>query len=84
MNTARIVVLTIAVGAIGAAACSARGADSNRPSTEPVVRPLDPRSPNRGPLSWELNRFTAPDIIQAARDDRAFRRGDDIQVAAQK
>jgi hypothetical protein len=84
MNTARIVVLTIAVGAIGAAACSARGAGSNSPSAEPAVRPLGARSPNSGPLSRELNRFTAPDIIQIARDDRAFRRGDDIQVATQK
>lgn len=84
MNTARIVVLTIAVGAIGAAACSARGADSS-PSAEPAVRPLDARSPNSGQLSRQLNRFTASNIIQrSARDDRAFRRGDDIKVATQK
>lgn len=58
MNTAGIVVLTIAVGAIGAAACAAR------------------RTPNR---------FTAPNIIRtSARDGRAFRRGDNIQVATQK
>jgi len=86
MNTARIVVLTIAVGAIGAAACPARGADGNSPSsTEPSARPLDGSRPNSGPLSWTLNRFAAPNIIRTgARGGRAFRRGDDIRVATQK
>jgi len=38
MNTARIVVLTIAVGAGGVAACLAIGSDSKPPSAEPVAQ----------------------------------------------
>ncbi|HUN97604.1 MAG TPA: hypothetical protein VMU69_15410 [Bradyrhizobium sp.] len=86
MNTARIVVLTIAVGAIGAAACSARGADSNNPlPAEPAARLLDGPRPDSGPLSPAPSRFTVPDIIQSsAREGRSFRRGGDIKVATQK
>jgi hypothetical protein len=86
MNTARIVVLTIAAGVIDAAACSARGADGASPSSaKPSARLLDNPRPNSGPLSWTLNRFTASNIIRSsARDSRAFRRGDDIRAATQK
>jgi len=38
MNTARIVVLTIAVGAGGGAACHANGSDGERPPAEPVAQ----------------------------------------------
>jgi hypothetical protein len=81
MNSAGIMVLTIAVGAIGAEACSARGADGNGlSSAEATARLLDRRPPNSRPL----NRFTAPDIIRtSARDGRTFRRGDNIRVATQ-
>jgi hypothetical protein len=83
MNTAGIVVLT---SAIGAAACSARGAEGNAPlSADPTACLLDSPRPDSGPLLWTLNRFAAPDIIRTdARDGRAFRRGDHIQVATQK
>jgi hypothetical protein len=39
MNTARIVVLTIAVGAGGVAACPARGSDTSSAPAEPGARP---------------------------------------------
>ena len=86
MNTAGTVVLTIAVGAIGAAACAARGARGNDPlPAGATARLLDGPRPNSGPLSRALNRFTAANIIRtSARDGRAFRRGDNIQVATQK
>jgi hypothetical protein len=84
MNTARIVVLTIAAGALGAAACSACGAASLRPSPAEAAALL-PFSPPRhsGPLA--LNGSIAPVTLQSsARDNHAFRRGDDINVAMQK
>jgi hypothetical protein len=74
MNTARIVVLTIAAGALGAAAGSACGAGSRRPSSR-ARHDGGPLAPNS----------TAPVTIRSsARDHRAFRRGDDINVAMQK
>jgi len=84
MNTARIVVLTIAAGALGAAACSARGAVSRWPSSAEAAAllPSGARHDSR-PLAPSDN--TAPVAIQSnARDHRAFRRGDDINVAMQK
>jgi hypothetical protein len=44
MNTARIVVLTIAVGAGGIAAFFAGGSDNKPPPTEPVAQLQVPRS----------------------------------------
>jgi hypothetical protein len=70
MNTARVVVPTIAVDAIGATAC---------PSAAPAARLLDGARRNSGLLSPALNRITAPNVIQSgARGDRAFQRDDSI------
>jgi hypothetical protein len=81
MNTARIVVLAIAAGAIGATACPARGADSNG---RPAARLPDGPRANDSLPSPEPRRFISPDIIQSsAHDGRTFRRGQDIQVATQ-
>ena len=84
MNTARIVVLTIAAGALGAAACFACGAVSRRSSSaEAAGLLLGSARRNSGPLA--LNGSIAPVTIQSsARDHRAFRRGDDISVTMQK
>jgi hypothetical protein len=87
MNTARIVVLTIAVGAVsGVATNSARGAvSSGLASAGPAAHLLGSTSSNGEPLSLALNAVTGSDILQSnARDDRAFRRGDNTKVATQK
>ena len=86
MNTARIVVLTIAVGAGGIAACPASGADSRWPSPAEADLHLQGRArANSGPLSLALNRITDLNIIQGrACDDRAYRRGGSLNVTTLK
>jgi hypothetical protein len=87
MNTARIVVLTIAVGAVsGVATNFARGAVSSRLSSAgPAAHLVGSTSSESEPLSRALNAVTDSDILQRnARDDRAFRRGDNTRVATQK
>ncbi len=49
MNTARIVVLAIAVGAGGIAACFAGRSDNKPLPTEPVAQLQAPRSNDQGP-----------------------------------
>jgi hypothetical protein len=49
MNTARIVVLTIAVGAGGIAACRAEGSDDKSLQTDPVALLQAPNSNDQGP-----------------------------------
>ena len=49
MNTARIVVLTIAVGAGGIAACRADGSDDKPLQTDPVALLQAPSSDDQGP-----------------------------------
>ncbi len=80
MDTARIVVLTIAVGAVsGAAARGVRGAASSGPSsTNPADYLLNSTRRNRDPLA--LNGTTAPVLLQSNARKRAFRRGGDINV----
>jgi hypothetical protein len=84
MNTARIVALTIAAGALGAAASTVCGAVSLAPSSAEAAALLAGSAHrNSGPPA--LSGSTAPVTIQSsARDNRAFRRGDDINVAMQK
>ncbi len=87
MNTARIVVLTVAVGAVsGATACAARGVVSSGPSSgEPAPHLLGSASRTSDPLAPALNALTDSDILQSsARGDRSFRRGDNINVTTQK
>ena len=49
MKTARIVVLTIAVGAGGIAACRAEGSDGKSLQTDPVAPLQAPNSSDQGP-----------------------------------
>jgi hypothetical protein len=87
MTTARIVVLAIAVGAIGGdVACAACGAISGRPSSaQPAAHPISRTGHDSDPLRLALNAITNPDILHSgARDDRPFRRGDNINVTTQK
>jgi len=50
MKTARIVALTIAVGAGGVAACLARGLDNKPLLTEPVAQRQSPDAPGQSEL----------------------------------
>jgi hypothetical protein len=87
MNTARNVVLTVAIGAVsGAATCSVCGSVGlELSSARPAAHLLGSENRNSDPISLALNDITAPDILQSnARDDRAFRRGDNTNVATQK
>ena len=84
MNTAPIVVLTIAAGALGAAACFACGAVSRRSSSAEAAALL-PGGAHHDSGSLASNGSIAPVTTQSsARDHRAFRRGDDISVTMQK
>ena len=80
MNTARIVVLTIAVGAGSAAACLEVGSGIG-----PVqaVKPEPKQAWTFDPLS--LSRIADLDIVQSsAHDDQASQRGDSINGTTQK
>ncbi len=83
MHTARIVVLTIAVGVVGvAAACLARGAVSNGfssgISSHVFLASLLGGAEFKGdPLLLALSVITASNILRAGtRGEQAFRRGD--------
>jgi hypothetical protein len=86
MNTARIVVLTFSVGAVGVAACPAGGADSSGISAaEPAAHLPGRARRNSDPLLLALNRITDLNMIQSsAHDHQAYRRGDSINVTTQK
>jgi hypothetical protein len=82
MDTARIVVLTIADGAVsGATARGARGpAGSGPSSTNPADYLLNNTRRNRDPLTVALSGTTIPVLLQSNARERAFRRGGDINV----
>jgi hypothetical protein len=77
MNSARIVVLTIALVAGGAAAYPASGSDNKPLPTEPVVRlqTVDEISPETGSLALRSNG------VKTSPDDQFSKRGDSVNVA---
>jgi len=82
MNTPRIVVLTIAVGAGGIAACPASGSD-NKPL--PTVAQLQTMDVLVAKSDIGLGQTVAPEDLQwqtwpAATDDQALKRGDSVNV----
>ena len=84
MNTARIVVLTIAVGAGGIAAYLASGSDSKPLPTEPVAQ-LQTMDVLVAKSDIGLGQAVAPENLQwqtwpAATDDQALKRGDSVNV----
>jgi pilus assembly protein CpaB len=83
MNTARIVVLTIAVGAGGIAAYLASGSDSKPLPTEPVAQLQTMDVLAKSDIG--LGQAVAPENLQwqtwpAATDDQALKRGDSVNV----
>jgi pilus assembly protein CpaB len=84
MNTARIVVLTIAVGAGGIAAYLASGSDSKPLPTEPVAQ-LQTMDVLVAKSDIGLGQAVAPENLQwqtwpAATDNQALKRGDSVNV----
>jgi pilus assembly protein CpaB len=84
MNTARIVVLTIAVGAGGIAAYLASGSDSKPLPTEPVAQ-LQTMDVLVAQSDIGLGQAVAPENLQwqtwpAATDNQALKRGDSVNV----
>jgi pilus assembly protein CpaB len=82
MNTARIVVLTIAVGAGGIATYPASGSD-NKPL--PTVAQLQTMDVLVAKSDIGLGQSVAPEDLQwqtwpAATDDQALKRGDSVNV----
>ena len=80
MNSARIVVLTIALGAGGVAA-PVRGSDNKPLPTEPVVRlrTVDEISPQTGSLV--LRSMAGLNAVKTSPDDQSPKRGDSVNVA---
>ena len=83
MNTARIVVLTIAVGAGGIAAYLASGSD-NKPPTAPVAQ-LQTMDVLVAKSDIGLGQAVGPEELQwqtwpAATDNQALKRGDSVNV----
>jgi pilus assembly protein CpaB len=84
MNTARIVALTIAVGAGGIAAYLASGSDSKPLPTEPVAQ-LQTMDVLVAKSDIGRGQAVAPENLQwqtwpAATDDQALKRGDSVNV----
>jgi pilus assembly protein CpaB len=84
MNTARIVVLTIAVGAGGIAAYLASGSDSKPLPTEPVAQ-LQTMDVLVAKSDIGRGQAVAPEDLQwqtwpAATDNQALKRGDSVNV----
>ena len=84
MNTARIVVLTIAVGAGGIAAYLASGSDNKPLPTEPVAQ-LQTVDVLVAKSDIGRGQAVAPEDLQwqtwpAATDDQALKRGDSVNV----
>ncbi len=79
MNTARIVVLTFAVGAGGIAAYPADGSD-NSPAAKPAQSETLARARQTGALSLALRSIAGPDAAETRSDHHAPRRGDDVHV----
>jgi pilus assembly protein CpaB len=83
MNTARIVVLTIAVGAGGIAAYLASGSDNK---SLPIVAQLQTMDVLVAKSDISLGQAVMPEDLQwqtwpAATDDQAPKRGDSVNVA---
>ena len=84
MNTARIVALTIAVGAAGIAAYLASGSDSKPLPTEPVAQ-LQTMDVLVAKSDIGVGQAVAPENLQwqtwpAATDHQALKRGDSVNV----
>jgi pilus assembly protein CpaB len=84
MNTARIVALTIAVGAGGIAAYLASGSDSKPLPTEPVAQ-LQTMDVLVAKSDIGRGQAVAPEDLQwqtwpAATDNQALKRGDSVNV----
>ena len=84
MNTARIVALTIAVGAAGIAAYLASGSDSKPLPTEPVAQ-LQTMDVLVAKSDIGRGQAVAPEDLQwqtwpAATDNQALKRGDSVNV----
>ena len=81
MNSARIVVLTIALVASGAAAYPASGSDNKPLPTEPAVRlqTVDEISPETGSLA--LRSMAGLNAVKTSPDNQSPKRGDSVSVA---